>query len=135
METSNTTYLCRCASGWGDTQCQTKIHYCEGITCLNNGVCRPMLLNYTCDCLEGSFLVRHCEMRSSQLAVYQTISKSFAYVVIIAMIIVALFIVVLDILKYCFGIDPIDRKPQSKKHKKRVKPITIVRFTYVNTPS
>jgi uncharacterized membrane protein YpjA len=39
--------------------------------------------------------------------IYKIVSKSFSYIAIIAMSIVAMFVVIMDILKYCFGIDPI----------------------------
>ena len=131
IETSNTTFIRHCAPGWMGSECQTMIDYCRDVSCLNDGVCRPTLQNYTCDCLAGSYSGRHCEMKTNQLALYQTVSKSFAYVVIIAMMIVAMCIVVLDVMKYCFGIDPIDRRLQSKRRKK---PPTIVRYIYIHAP-
>ena len=66
------------------------------------------------------------------------VSRSFAYVAIIAIVGVAIFVVVLDILKYCFGIDPVHRKRQKKKsrqRKKRKKPVEIIRFKYIHAPS
>jgi hypothetical protein len=51
-----------------------------------------------------------------------------------------MFIVTLDILKYCFGIDTVGsrhKKLQStkrKKYLKRKKPVTAIRFIYVNAP-
>jgi hypothetical protein len=63
------------------------------------------------------------------------VSKSFAYIAIIAMITVAMFIFIMDILKYCFGIDPtredLERIRRKKQLKKR-KPPVILRFIYVN---
>lgn len=53
------------------------------------------------------------------------------------MIAAALFIISMDILKYCFGIDPIRRDIEEIRRKKRAKkrkPI-IQRFVYINTPS
>ncbi len=51
---------------------------------------------------------------------------------------VAMFVVIMDILKYCFGIDPIceerERIRRKKQAKKRKRPI-IQRFIYVNAPS
>jgi hypothetical protein len=52
------------------------------------------------------------------------------------MIIAVMFIVIMDILKYCFGIDPtredLEHIRQAKLAKKR-KPV-IQRFVYVNAP-
>jgi hypothetical protein len=64
------------------------------------------------------------------------ISKSFAYIAIFAMISVAMFIVVMDVLKYFFGIDPVGeemKKMRKKKQAKKRKPV-IQRFIYVNAP-
>jgi hypothetical protein len=64
------------------------------------------------------------------------VSKSFAYVAITAMTTVAMFVIIMDILKYCFGIDPVheerERIRREKRAKKR-KPV-IQRFVYINAP-
>ena len=66
------------------------------------------------------------------------VSKSFAYIAIIAMTSVAMFIVIMDILKYCFGIDPVEnereRMRREKDARRRKRPV-IERFTYVNESS
>ena len=52
------------------------------------------------------------------------------------MVSVALFIVTMDILKYCFGIDPVHEERERLRREKRVKkrkPV-IQRFVYVNAP-
>ena len=76
-------------------------------------------------------------MKASKLKISQAVSRSFGYVVICALIIVAIFIVVLDVLKYVFGIDPVreelDRLEQMKLAKRRHRPI-LLRFIYVNAP-
>lgn len=115
------------------------INYCENITCENNGVCRPLFMNYTCECLGESFSGRHCEIVTRKTIVLQTVSKSFAYIAIIFLVIVIAFIVIMDILKYCFGIDPakdeLERIRRAKARKRARGPPVIQRFTYVNTPS
>lgn len=108
------------------------------VTCFNNGVCRPLFLNYTCECLSDSYSGRHCEITASKIVVYQTVSKSFAYIAIIALIIVAIFIIIMDLLKYCFDIDPVRKELKQIQRKKQVKrtkhpPVTI-RFKYVDAP-
>ena len=141
-ETSNTTFACSCEIGWEDLHCQRQINYCTNITCLNNGVCRPSFRNYTCLCLKNTYSGEHCEITANQLIVLQIVSKSFAYVSIIVIISVAMFIVIMDVLKYGFGIDPVersDRRKRRKKHKKcrkeRKKPPIAIRFVYINAPS
>jgi len=114
---------------------------CLNITCLNNGVCRPLLLDFECECLGDSYSGRYCEITSNRIHILQIVSKSFAYIAIIVMVTVAIFIVIMDVLKYCFSIDPVDPIRQElpstkrKKHGKKNKSMFITRFHYVNAPS
>ncbi|CAF4169920.1 unnamed protein product, partial [Adineta steineri] len=121
-EMSNTTFMCKCAIGWKGDRCETKINYCANITCLNNGVCRPLLSTYKCECLGQSYSGEYCEKSTNSLVVHQVISKSFGYIVIIALIIVAVFITTLDILKYFFGIGPVRKNLKRKKKIKKSNP-------------
>jgi hypothetical protein len=64
------------------------------------------------------------------------VSKSFSFIAILALIIVAAFIVIMDILKYCFGIDPVHEERERIWRKKKVvkrKPV-IQKFVYVHAP-
>ncbi len=115
------------------------INLCKSGPCMNNAVCRPSILNYTCECLGKNYYSgRHCEITSMKIIIYKIVSKSFAYVAIIAMITVAMFVIIMDILKYCVGIDPVhedrERLRREKQAKKRKRPV-IQRFVYVNAPS
>jgi hypothetical protein len=50
---------------------------------------------------------------------------------------VVIFVIVMDILKYCFGIDPVHEERElirRQKQAKKRKPV-IQRFIYVNAPS
>jgi hypothetical protein len=135
-ETSETTFNCTCESGWEGNRCEIRVDYCFNVTCQNKGVCRPSLLNYTCECLGTSYSGRHCEIRASKIIIYTIVSKSFAYIAIIAITFVAMFIVIMDILKYCFGIDPTREDLEIIRRKKLLrkrKPV-IQRFIYVNAP-
>jgi hypothetical protein len=49
------------------------------------------------------------------MKIYRIVSKSFAYVAIVAM-----FVIIMDILKYCFGIDP-PRKDLERVWRKKKK--------------
>ena len=133
-ETANNTHRCTCSPDWQGTHCETSVNYCGNVICLNNGVCRSMSQNYTCDCLGSSFSGRYCEVKSSQLKVHEVVSRSFAFVAICAMITAAMFIVVMDILKHGFGIDVAskDRKPPRRK---RAKEHTAIRFIFVHPPT
>jgi hypothetical protein len=131
----NTTSICTCSSGWQGNRCQTKVNFCENVTCFNNGVCRPFLLNYTCECLDNSYSGQYCETTITKIVIYQTVAKSFACIAITAIVSVFIFIIVMDVLKYWFGIDPTDQKLEQNKRKsrsKRANPPSIVRFIYVN---
>jgi hypothetical protein len=138
-ETSNRTFLCSCLSGWTDSYCQTKINYCSNVTCLNQGVCRPLLLNYTCECVGISYSGRHCEIVATTLVVRQIVCKSFGYIAILCLTIVVSFFVIMDILKYCFGIDPTKHEFERARRKKAAgrqakRSPVIQRFIYVNAP-
>ena len=126
-ETSNSTFDCLCPPAWRGAHCETSIDACANVTCQNNGVCRSSLLNYTCQCLGESYSGRHCEIKASSMAVKQAVSRSFAFVAIVALICVAIFIVTMDVLKYGFGVDPTERQARKKND-----PHYIVRFIYVN---
>ncbi|CAF4153927.1 unnamed protein product [Adineta steineri] len=119
-ETSNTTFYCLCEVGWYGIHCEAKTDYCKNITCLNGGICRSSLFNYTCECLGESFSGRYCEIISTKTTAHRMVSKSF----------------VLDILKYCFNVDPMRKELQKLKQKKKKKKCpVIVKYVYVNAPS
>ncbi|UJR11646.1 hypothetical protein I4U23_015827 [Adineta vaga] len=46
--------------------------------------------------------------------------------------VVAMFVIIMDILKYCFGIDPVHEEREKIRRDKRRKRPVIQRFTYVN---
>ncbi len=108
------------------------------MTCLNKGICRPLLLDYKCECLFGSY-GQHCEHVTTSLVIRQYIAKGFAYIAIIVMATAAGFIIVLDILKYGFGIDLAReerdriRRKQALRQKRKTK--HIFRPRYVNEVS
>ncbi|CAM4826422.1 unnamed protein product [Rotaria magnacalcarata] len=129
-ETLDLSFFCWCHDGWTGIHCQSRIDNCSHDTCENDGVCRPILLNYTCECLGDSYSGRHCEIPSMKTTILKTVSKSFAYIAIIAMISVAMFIVIMDILKYCFGIDP-TRDDLERIQQKRRKSRVVLQLVYV----
>ena len=130
---SNTKFRCSCSSGWEGGHCQNRINHCINVSCVNNGVCRSLLRNYTCGCLENSYSGRHCEITANRIVIYQIISKSAAYIAILVIIGTIMFIVIMDLLKYCFGIDPIrgQRRRRVAARKKRHVPV-VIRFQYVH---
>jgi hypothetical protein len=65
------------------------------------------------------------------------VSKSLAYIAIIAIISVAMFIIIMDVLKYFFNIDPIHQeleRIQPKKKINKAKHPVIIKHIYVNAP-
>jgi hypothetical protein len=111
------------------------------VTCLNKGICRPLLLGYDCECLSGTS-GHHCEQVATSIIIRQAVAKSFAYIAIIAMSTVAGFVIVFDTIKYVFGIDvtrkerdEIRRKQKLHKwinHKTPKPPKTILPPRYIN---
>jgi hypothetical protein len=66
-----------------------------------------LFLDYECECLSGISWGRHCEHVASSIIIRQYVSKAFGYIAIIAISVVAGFVIIMDILKYVFGIDPV----------------------------
>ncbi len=139
-ETSNTTFECLCQSGYTNIHCETKINYCDNIKCLNNGICRSILLNFTCECLGTSYSGRYCQTTSQAAAVHQVVSKSLGYIAIICISVVVGFFISMDILKYIFGVDvaedeseKLERRRRWRKRPKR-RPV-VQRIVYVETPT
>lgn len=115
------------------------VNYCDQVKCMNNGACRPLFLNYTCECLGTSYSGRYCEIVATSMITRQTVIKSFGYITIIFLVVIVSFFVIMDILKYCFGIDPtkyeLETIRKAKAAKKAKRPPVIQRFIYVNAPS
>ena len=137
-ETSPTFFVCQCEPGYEGQHCERLTNYCRNTTCQTNGQCRSRLLNFTCECTTTSYSGHYCEEKSAALVVKQTVSRSFAYIAILAISFLFGFIIVTDVSKYVFKIDPVaaDQKRAEKmktaKRTSRTKPIIVQRFIYVN---
>jgi hypothetical protein len=122
--------------GWKGIYCERKVNYCQNLTCQNRGVCRPLFRNYTCECFGKSFSGRHCEITASSIVVRQMACKSFGYIAIFALTTVFMFVVIMDVLKYGFGIDPTREELERIRRKKQMKKVqhesVVQRFVYVN---
>ena len=136
-DNGNQTFYCQCVKEWEGEHCERPVNYCENVTCQNNGVCRSLIGDYRCECLGDSYSGRQCEIKSNRIAVHQAVSKSLSYIAILAITSVVGFIVMMDLLKYGFGIDPVREERQRLQQKKLVRkrqPPVIQRFIYVNGP-
>jgi hypothetical protein len=130
------TFNCECTPGWTGVYCQALVNYCDNNTCENNGVCWPLFLDYRCECLGSSYSGRHCEIVSQNMRIHQIIARCFAYIAIIAICTVFLLVIMMDLLKYGFGIDVVPTKPETvskKKIKMNAQPRVILRLAYVHT--
>jgi hypothetical protein len=120
-KTPETTFNCICNNGWQGKNCESMIHGCDDKPCLNGGVCQPIPHGYECKCLGDSYSGRHCEIIGKKIFILKIVSKSFAYIAIIVMSSAAMFVVIMDILKYCFGIDPVQEERERIRRKKQAK--------------
>ena len=125
---NKTTFHCDCKAGYDGIRCELKENMCANITCENNGVCFSSYPTWTCVCLDSSlYSGTYCETKSTALLVRQVLSKSFASIAITAIILVFLFVITMDVLKYGFKIDPVDRErrlmklEEEKRQKKKRK--------------
>jgi len=109
------------------------------VTCLNNGVCRSIFVDYKCECLGTDYSGRFCQNIGKALIIRQMTCKSFGYIAILFIVFIVLFFVIMDILKYCFGIDPtkneLEKIRKRRKAKKRINHQPIIqKFHHVNAP-
>ncbi|CAF1021685.1 unnamed protein product [Adineta steineri] len=136
-QTSDTTFECLCKPEWIGSHCEIQIDYCQNVTCLNNGICQPLLGDYKCECLSKSYSGEYCGIVSQKLVIRQTVSKSFGYICYVMIGCICSFFIVMDILKYCFGIDPakdqLKRRRRRRGQMKKIKrPPQIQKFIYIN---
>ena len=131
----NGTYTCQCAVGWEGSACEKRLNYCANVTCENQGVCRSRTSTYECLCLGESYSGRHCETVSKETVILRTVASSISFTLISIISGCALFIVMMDVLKYVFGVDVAkveekDRRPR-RRHR-RPKHLHIIHYVYVN---
>lgn len=114
---------CICKYGYDGSHCELVADMCANITCENLGVCISTYLAWTCRCPDPEMYSGiYCEHQSSALIIKQILSKSFASIAIAAIGGVFVFVIVMDVLKYGFRIDPVDRERQllrSEREEKR----------------
>ena len=135
---ANGTHICQCAPGWKGFACEKRIDYCANVTCENRGVCRSRLSSYECLCLGTSYSGRHCEIVSKKTAVLRSVASAMTYIMALIVGGFIAFIVIMDILKYVFGIDPVkvERKVKETRKRPHRRPhySRAIRYVYVNGP-
>lgn len=104
---NDTHFQCSCTKERTGIHCEDPIDYCKNVTCLNKGVCQSLSPGYKCLCITADYSGTHCEDVARSVIVRQYVSKTFGYIAIISLFIVVAFLVIMDILKYVFGIDPV----------------------------
>ncbi|CAF1374280.1 unnamed protein product [Adineta steineri] len=97
-------------------------------------------MSWSCICLIPSlYYGNYCEIQTSALKVKQALSKSFASVAIVTLVLTCSFVTIMDVLKYVFKIDPvkaerlrqIQAKKAAKSKPKPKAPNVAIRFQYV----
>jgi hypothetical protein len=120
--TCNTTgnaSTCVCAIGRTGVHCEYEVDVCSNITCQNNGICISNSGNWSCSCISSVlYSGTYCQIKSSSLRTKEIVSRSFAGVAIGCLATVVGFVVIMDILKYFFNIDPVENEFRSWKDKK-----------------
>jgi hypothetical protein len=107
---NETTFDCDCKDGYDGIHCELLENLCWNITCENNALCVPSFLSWSCVCLSSMYSGTYCQDKSAALVVREVLSKSFAFIAITAITAVFVFVIIMDVLKYGFKIDPVDRE-------------------------
>ena len=125
---------CSCLPDYEGRWCERKVHHCWNRTCQNKGQCRPLVGLSFCECLQGSYSGDECQITARRIVILQYLSKSFAFVGILSISCVLIFVIVMDLLKYCCGIDPVGEERERIREEKRAKRRRpkIERFIYVH---
>ena len=116
VEINSSDFFCNCTTGRAGVHCQDSVDHCDQVTCYNQGVCVSSLINYTCQCLSSSYSGRHCEHVAGSIVLRQFVSRTLGYIAILAISLVVSFVLIMDILKYCCGIDPVG---EAREHTRR----------------
>lgn len=87
-----------------------------------------------CVCLDSTlYYGDYCQLRTNSLQVKQALSRSFASIAITAIVLTCSFVVLMDVLKYGFHIDPVKTERQKVRQEKAQSngQKLAVRFQYV----
>jgi hypothetical protein len=145
---------CICPTGKTGDHCEFEVDICANVSCKNNGQCVSNYGNWSCVCVNNNlYSGTYCQISSSALRTKEIISRSFGCIAIGCISAVVAFILIMDVLKYVFNIDPVDnelrafrqrkygyreraRRRQEAERKRKeqnlVQPVVAVRFQYVH---
>ena len=118
IEINSTDFFCNYTRGHTGLQCEQLVNYCQQVTCYNQGVCVSTLVDYTCQCISTSYSGRHCENVAGSVVLRQYVSRTLGYIAIIAIVLVAAFVLMMDLLKYGFGVDPVGEERERNRRRK-----------------
>lgn len=137
-------FTCECVEGYNGRYCELEVNLCVNVTCQNRGVCTTAAHVWKCNCLDSSlYYGEHCEYKTTRLRIREILSKSFASVAIGAIVTTCGFVIIMDILKYAFNIDPVlgeresyrKRREELKRARQPIRqqgPRFALRFKYVS---
>lgn len=105
------TFQCNCTSGYEEPYCNTTTNMCKDIVCENGAICQSDHKSWKCECLGSSlYSGLYCQDKSFELIAKEILSKSFSVIAILSIAALFLFVFTMDVLKYVFEIDPVDRE-------------------------
>ncbi|CAF1414561.1 unnamed protein product [Didymodactylos carnosus] len=141
---STNNFHCECVEGYDGVHCELEVDDCSNVTCQNHGFCVSTLNSWHCICLDTNYYNGvYCQYKSQSLIIKEWVAKSFAIVAIGSIIAVCLFVIIMDVMKYVFKIDPVYENEKLRKaryrrdHPRKPKPVQVdnktlaLRFQYV----
>ena len=131
-------FKCVCHVGFSGERCEIN-QVCLNVTCLNSGQCIAGFGNFTCMCGKY-FSGRHCEKKDDELILLENVSSSISFFGIAIMFFYIAIFILMDIMRFCFDIEPVSLKEFRKnaykgdliKQIKKEKRMAIKRYKKIN---
>ena len=112
-------FRCECVVGYDGKYCELETNLCDNVTCENKGICETVQLKWKCLCLDSSlYYGDYCQFKTTKLKIREILSKSFASIAIAVIVTTCTLVVVMDILKYAFHIDPVEYERESYRKRR-----------------
>ena len=150
--TSLSAFECTCVVEYEGDRCQSLVNFCRNVTCVNGGVCRSRYNRGTCVCNDDFYYGQYCELLKTSTNVRINLNRGdgrlswslpnrsslcvgIGWLMIFVLSTFVSYILLMDILKYVFGIDPVevdrDHLSQRRFKARRKRCSVAIRFTYV----